>query len=224
MRRPAFHPSLFRDKRNFSYFVRSGIQDARLDGKIIRGQFQLELVERLGEPRGLLAEQFVNLPSDPASVLLFTKANGPIDYNVAPGSKFSFDIKSFTRAQEHFRKMWRKPEDFPECPMDGGGMRFSNDVIEYRAGNLRSFLHFDLQASHPTRLRVCKAEGCSHPYFIAGDLKRKFCSVECSEEGRRELKREWWQKNGQAWEANRRSAVEDGAEESPQQEVEDLTH
>jgi hypothetical protein len=224
MRRAVVDSGLYRDNRKFSYFVLSGLQDARLEGKIIRGQFQLKLVERRGEPRGLLIERFLNWPTDPTSVLLFTKENGPLDDAVAPGSEFSFPIKTFLRAQEEFRKMWRKPEDFRECPMGRGSMRFSKDVIEFRAGDLRSFLHFDLQASHPERLRICKAEGCSHPYFIAGDLKRKFCSVECSEEGRRELKREWWQKNGQAWEANRRSGAKDAAEKSPQQEVEDLAH
>ncbi len=213
-----FNPALRRDDRKFSYCVLSGIQEARLDGEIIRGRFRTNLVERLGAPRGRLIEQFINQPDNPESILCFTLQNGPLQQAVAPDIPFEFEIQSFRRAQENFRKMWQNPDQLAECNVEEGRMRFRQGSITYIAATLESFLRFDLLTCPVERLKACRRDGCSHPYFIAGDLKRRFCSVECSEEGRREVKRDWWQKHGQKWDANRRSARRKGVNHGTHEE------
>jgi hypothetical protein len=200
-----FNPALYRDNLRFSYRVLSGIKKPRLNGDIVKGRFMTDLVERVGHPRGRLIEEFVNLPTDRESILGFTAENGPLENPVAPDSEFSFNIRSFRVAQENFAKMWRNPGQISECKVIDGAMRYHQGLITYTAGSLKSFLQFDLLTCPPERIKVCKWEGCGHPYFIAGDLKRRFCSVECSEEGRREVKRSWWEKNGQRAEKNRRT-------------------
>jgi hypothetical protein len=182
----------------------SGVKKPQLDGEIIKGRFMTRLGERLGHPRGRLVEEFVNLPTDPQSILRFTAENGPLENAVVPGSAFSFDIRSFRVTHDNFVEMWRHPDRISECEEINGAVRFHQSLITYTAGTLKLFLRFDLLTCPPERIKVCKWDGCGHPYFIAGDLKRRFCSVECSEQGRREVKRSWWEKNGQRAEKNRR--------------------
>jgi hypothetical protein len=199
-----FNPVLYRDNLRFSYRMLIGIKRPRLDGDIVKGRFMTDLVERVGHPRGRLIEEFVNLPADPENILRFTVENGPLENAVVPGSEFSFSLESFRATQENLVEMWRNPDQISECKVVDGAMRFHQGLITYTAGTLKSFLQFDLLTCPPERIKVCKWDGCGHPYFIAGDLKRRFCSVECSEEGRREVKRNWWEKNGQRAEKNRR--------------------
>jgi hypothetical protein len=199
-----FNPTLYRDNIRFSYRVLNGIKKPQLVGQTVKGRFMNRLVERLGHPRGRLVEEFVNCPTDPESILRFTAENGPLENAVVPDSEFSFSIRNFKAAQENFAEMWRNPDQISECRIVDGTMRFHQGLITYTAATLRSFLQFDLLTCPPERIKVCKWEGCGHPYFIAGDLKRRFCSVECSEEGRREVKRSWWEKNGHRAEKNRR--------------------
>jgi hypothetical protein len=191
-----FNPAFF-SEQSFSYCVLSGVKDANFNGDILSGTFLKDLVERVGHPRGLLIEKLVNWPDDPESIRQFTLQYGPLEKDFVPDAEFSFDMQSFRVAQEHFRGMWRNLDQFSEWKMDDTTMRFHRGSVACRTRTLKTFLHFDLLTCPAERIKVCKREACEHPYFIADDLKRKFCSAACAEEGRRELKRDWWLKNGQ---------------------------
>lgn len=49
-------------------------------------------------------------------------------------------------------------------------------------------------------LRVCQNKAqCQHPYFIAHREDQAYCSKQCSLAGRRESKRQWWEREGKQW-------------------------
>jgi hypothetical protein len=188
-----FNPTLSRDDRKFRYTVLIGVLEAQLNGSVIRGRFSENLAERGGEPGRRLVAEFVNWPDDPESVLNFITMYGPLDAPAAANTTFALNLHDFSDAQEDLREMWRNRDQLPEWKLTEGRMLFHEGSVTYVAPTLRSFLRFDLLTCPPERLKICKRVGCRHPYFIAGDLKRRFCSVECAEEGRREIKRIWWQ-------------------------------
>lgn len=45
------------------------------------------------------------------------------------------------------------------------------------------------------RAAHCAHEACLSPYFFKRERATKFCSSECAEQSRREIKAEWWRKN-----------------------------
>ena len=88
--------------------------------------------------------------------------------------------------------------------LKGGSLRFSGGSVSFVAKALYWYLYVDLITLPTDRAKICKRERCIHPYFIAGHLKQRFCSDECAAAGQRELKKEWWEKHGQAWRLGRR--------------------
>jgi hypothetical protein len=53
------------------------------------------------------------------------------------------------------------------------------------------------------KLRHCHNPSCAAPYFVARRRSQKYCCADCTMPGQRELKRHWWQKNGNEWRKNR---------------------
>lgn len=45
------------------------------------------------------------------------------------------------------------------------------------------------------RAKVCQAASCPAPYFIPRLHWRKYCSIDCTREGKREAKLKWWHEN-----------------------------
>jgi hypothetical protein len=197
-----FIPKLAKDGRPFRYSTLTGIEDARIVGSSVFGHFQSSLCERLAEPTNRLVASFVNWPTNPKDVLRFTMQNGPLDDTATSGAEFTIAIDRFIEVQEELRQLWRNPLDPPEWNVKAGKIRFSGGSIIYVAKDLRTFLHFDLMTAPADRLKVCARVGCQHPYFLAGDLKRRFCSVECREDNRRAAKRNIWKQKTSRSEKN----------------------
>jgi hypothetical protein len=199
-------------RRELQFITFSGVEGVQFSGDAVIGQFKPKLVEIGGTRKVELIESFVNWPDDAESIVRFTCKYGPLQIPAIPGAPFEFHLDEFKAAQEHFREIWRSPRNHSDLELLGlgGSFRFHQGSITYTAPTLYAYLNADLTTSPAERVRICKREECRHPYFIAGHLKRQFCSDECAEEGQRALKREWWEKHGQSWRAKRRMEITEG--------------
>jgi hypothetical protein len=199
-------------RRELQFLTLSGVEGVQLSGDAVIGQFKPKLVEIGGTRKVELIERFVNWPDDAKSVVRFTRKYGPLKIPASPGVPFEFHLDEFKAAQEQFRNIWRNPRKHSALELLSldGSLRFHKGSITYTAPTLYAYLYADLATSPAERIRICKREECRHPYFIAGHLKQQFCSDACAEEGQRVLKREWWEKHGQSWRANRRREITEG--------------
>jgi hypothetical protein len=196
-------PSLF--GRNFTLSTSLGVKDAERVGGEVVGWFKSELLSFEGVPDGRLIEKFLNWPDDPQSITQFTRDYGPLKIGPVPGKEFRFRINEFRVLQRQLRSIWKDLGNHAEQDLwKGGSLRFSGGSVYFIANTLYWYLYVDLITTRLDRARVCKRDQCGHPYFIAGHLKQRFCSDECAAEGQRELKKEWWDKHGQAWRLSRR--------------------
>jgi len=196
--------------RNFRFCTLAGVKEAALEGSNIVGRFRSELQEFYGPPRHKLIEEFLNWPDDNEGILRFTRKYGPVlEYDplrpepVSNGT-FEFPVVGWKVNQQFFRDMWARMRRFPDWQPQGGTLAFRNGQLIYTAPNLYMFLYMDLVTSDTKRLRICKRPDCPNRYFIAGDLKQRFCSTTCAEWGQRELKKRWWNEHGEAWRAEKR--------------------
>jgi hypothetical protein len=203
-----FTPALYQDHQKFLLLTSIGVAEAHLISSSIAGHFKSDLREFGGEPGSRLIERFVNWRDDPDSILEFTRQYGPLKVKAIPGGTFSFKIEDFRKAQAMFRELWTHPETFAEMKATDGKLRLVGGTVTFSAVDLFRYLQFDLLMSDAGRVRVCKRAECAHPYFVAAHLKKRFCSPECAEEGQRDLKRVWWQKNGQQWRDKQREEGE----------------
>jgi hypothetical protein len=200
--------------RELRFLTLTGVGGVELSGDAVIGHFKPKLKEFAAIPDTSLVQVFVNWPDDSNSIVRFTRKYGPLEVLPVPGAPFEFHVDAFRTAQKHFREMWgnlRKHSNL-ELLTRGASLRFHQGSIIYTAPTLDRYLYVDLATSPVERMRLCKREGCQHPYFIAGHLKQQFCSDECAEEGQRALKREWWDKHGQSWRAKRRTEIKKGVE------------
>jgi len=56
-------------------------------------------------------------------------------------------------------------------------------------------------------VRICANPECKAPYFVAKDLRQRFCSEICAQWGQREWKRQWWAAKGGEWRKSRPKAT-----------------
>jgi hypothetical protein len=196
---PALHP------RNLQLRTLLGVEEAKQVGDEIVGRFKDELTAFEGKREGRLIDKFLNWPDDTKSILRFTRKYGPLEIAAKPKNTFRFPEADFRSAQQRLGKMWRSQDIHPEKEIKGGTLLFRQGTVTYSAPTLFMYLYVDLVTLPIDRVKICKRDGCVHPFFIAGHLKQRFCSDECAEVGQRELKKEWWDKNGAAWRANRRN-------------------
>ena len=200
--------------RELQFRTSIGVEGVQLSGETVIGQFRPKLTELAVTRNGSLIQTFVNWPDDVKSIVRFTRKYGPLEIPPAPEALFEFQVDAFRGVQKHFREMWGNLRTRSNLDLlaHGGSLRFHKASIIYTAPTLYAYLNVDLATSPVERVRMCKREGCHHPYFIAGHLKQRFCSDECAEEGQRVLKREWWEKHGQSWRAKRRTEIKEGVE------------
>lgn len=198
---PSLHP------RSLQLRTFLGVKDAMQDGEEIVGHFKNDLIAFEGKREGRLIDKFLNWPGDLKGILRFTRKYGPLRIAAKPGIPFRFQTSDFINAQEHLRGMWQSLDIHPEEEIEGGSLQFRQGKVTYVSATLFMYLYVDLVTTPIDRIKVCKREKCAHPYFIAGHLKQRFCSDECAEVGQRELKKAWWDKNGQVWRANRRTGA-----------------
>jgi hypothetical protein len=199
-------PSTF--LRKLGLRISIGAKDTRQVGDEIVGHFKSVLVPFEGEREGRLIDKFLNWPSDPESIAQFTRKYGPLEIATVPGNEFRFHVTDFSRVQRQLQTIWKDINAHTAHNlMKGGSLHFRGGSVSFIAKTLFWYLYMDLITLPIERVKICKRDQCVHPYFIAGHLKQRFCSDECAEEGQRELKKEWWDKNGQAWRVKRRRAV-----------------
>jgi len=196
-------PSTF--PRNLDLSTLVGVKNAKQTGDEIMGQFKRDLLPFNGIPEGRLIDKFLNWPSDPQSIAQFTRDYGPLKIAAEPGKEFRFPLSEFGSLQRQLRTIWKHLDTHTGRDLwKGGSLLFSQGSVSFNAKTLFWYLYVDMITVPTERAKLCKRDQCVHPYFIAGHLKQRFCSDECAEEGQRELKKEWWEKNGQAWRVNRR--------------------
>jgi hypothetical protein len=197
-------PAIF--DRKFDLRTSLGVDHAKEMGSEIEGQFKGALVEFDGEREGRLIQKFLNWPDDPQSILRFTRKYGPLEIAPVRGKAFQFPFTGFTRVQDQLRTIWRHLDKHAQRDLyEGGSLLFrGGGTVSFIAKTLYWYLYVDLITIPIERAKICKRDTCVHPYFIAGHLKQRFCSDQCAEEGQRELKRSWWDKNGQTWRAGKR--------------------
>jgi hypothetical protein len=196
---PSLHP------RNLQLRTSLGVEEAKEVGNEIVGRFKSELIAFEGIREGRLIDKFLNWPDDTKSIRRFTRKYGPLEITAKPKTPFRFPEADFRGAQQRLGEMWRSLDIRPEERIETGSLLCRQGAVIYVAPTLFMYLHVDLVTIPIDRAKVCKRDGCVPPYFIAGHLKQRFCSDECADFGQRELKKEWWDKNGAAWRANRRN-------------------
>jgi hypothetical protein len=201
-----FNLAYFRDHSNLRFFTLAGVQRATLVGEVISGQFKGSLAELPRDPKSRLLESFVNWPEDPENIIRFTRKYGPLLIGAIPNGTFSFELKEFREAQAYFREIWIDPEKFGDPKPKDGCLRLYAGNATYTATNLYTYFQCVFSLNPPGRIKVCKGEGCPHPYFIAANLKKQCCSAECTEAALRSAKREWWERSGQILRTERREA------------------
>ena len=199
--------------RNLGLRTSLGARNVRQVGDEIVGHFKSVLISFEGEREGRLIDKFLNWTSDPESIARFTRKYGPLEISAVPGNEFRFRVTEFGRLQRRLRTIWKDIDTHTEPTLlRGGSVNFRGGSVSFIAKTLFWYLYLDLLTIPIERVKICKRDQCVHPYFIAGHLKQRFCSDECAGENQRELKKEWWDKNGRAWRINRREATK--AEES----------
>ena len=194
-----FTPALYRDRNNFRLVTMAGVRNAQCSDDTVSGHFKVKLIELAGTQDVRLIETFVNCPDDADSIVKFTRQFGPLKTPAIEGGKFSFKIEDFKQSQAYFRDLWKQPKALGQLGIPDGTLRLSRGTITYEATDLFRYLQFDLLMNEADRVRVCKRVGCPHPYFVAAHLNKRFCRPDCAEEGQRDAKRDWWQRNGQEW-------------------------
>ena len=194
-------------RRDFRFCTLEGVEDVRLVGtnKIV-GRFKATLDEFYGPPKRRLIEDFLNWPSDPESVLRFTRKYGPLQDLPIASAEFEVHWLPWQLDQRRLRSLWqqRRVFELSDAERTGGSLALGKGWLTYRAANLFAFLYMDLTTCEPKRLRMCKRADCPTPYFIASHLKQRFCSDKCAESGQREWKRKWWMEHGHEWRAQQR--------------------
>jgi hypothetical protein len=197
-----------KSNQRFRFCTLAGVEDVRLvhSNKIV-GRFRATLDEFYG-PKHRLIEDFLNWPSDPESILRFTRKYGPLQAPPAGGKEFEVFWHPWTLDQRRLRSMWRRNHLFElnEWERSSGTLAYRNGWLTYTAPNLYVFLYMDLVTSEAKRLRVCKRLDCPNAYFIARHLKQRFCSDKCAEWGQREWKKQWWTEHGAAWRQQRKES------------------
>jgi hypothetical protein len=198
------HPTIHRELR---INLQGGVHKVLVIGENVTVRLKNSLVEVGGRREPRVIETFVNCGGDRRSIQSFTRKHGPPLKNISvqPGAEFRFTLDDFRATQEYFRNLWKNLKSGADSSIDllttlGGAIRLSRGATTYVAPNLYAYLYADLMTnSSVERFRVCQREDCPRPYFLAGHLRQQFCSDQCAEEGKRALKREWWQKHRGSW-------------------------
>jgi len=178
---------------------------------------------------------YVNLGDTPADLRFFRKRwpdffPGSF-YDAAERDLRSVDGRRFLRVKKVLHDLWTGRD----CPpfmapvlvgLQIGGLDYTifNDYgkstsilrMEWETGefefesNIRFHQAMWLLVRQTWRAKVCLH--CSQ-CFVARRATQLYCSTDCSELAERELKREWWRKNGNAWRAKRNH--ESGGKKEP---------
>jgi hypothetical protein len=101
------------------------------------------------------------------------------------------------RTYTHFAVNYSGAEDIGRTPGKAGHLRIGAHTISH-------FLTLNLFALDGRSLRKCLRPLCPTPFFVANDLRQRYCSDrECRKWGRGETKRAWWGRSGKQWRQTR---------------------
>ena len=172
--------------------------------------------------------EYVNLGDTAADVRFFRKRWPEFFpdnfYDAAEQDLESMDGRRFLRIKKVLHDLWSGRECPPFMPpvllgLQLGGLDYviwndhgksiSTFRMQWETGefefesDIKFYKAMWLLARQTWRAKVCLH--CSQ-CFVARRATQVYCSTDCSELAERELKREWWRKNGNAWRANRNLA------------------
>jgi hypothetical protein len=162
----------------------------------------------------VIAERFANWKTDDASIVRFTKQYGPLKREWIEGNRFCFDGEEWRRFQRLYRQSWRlvRPEHQPELAALGIG-KFDELVRVARLGDpaflqlykgnaalalpdMKTILDVCLAFIPFGKMRICPADACKTPFFIAHSERQIVCGADqCTDWLDRKRKLEWWDKN-----------------------------
>ena len=79
---------------------------------------------------------------------------------------------------------------------EGSFLTFHRSGAELLLKDMSTLIDVCLSVIPLERLRICKAEDCANPYFVAHHLKQTLCgSDQCKRWNELRLKREWFERN-----------------------------
>jgi hypothetical protein len=156
-----------------------------------------------------LLEEFANCDGTPEAILRFTEQYGPLNARLRTGERrqTTFRIADWKTFQNEYRKTWEelRPKGtralFPHASLKTlPGERFFwwFSELSYQTADLYRLLLLELHSVPRHRLRKCRRQGCTTPFFIAQHLSRRYCTA-CRRAARLESKRKSWQNHKQRW-------------------------
>ena len=142
-----------KSRRDFRFCTLAGVEDVQLaePNKIV-GRFKPTLDEFYGPPKRKLIEDFLNWPSDPQSVLRFTRKYGPLQNEPIAGREFEVFWLPWQLDQRRLRSLWQRRRIFElsDAERTGGSLALGKGWLTYRAVNLFVFLYMDLVTAKPS--------------------------------------------------------------------------
>jgi hypothetical protein len=209
-------PSCVSGKAAF-YFLARPTFEARLECERIAGFLREPRNVLYASPR--LFQEFANCESTPERVFQFTQRHGPLHSpalrppaEAMLPQRFEFSIQDWLEQQALFRKHWelRMSEENPVfqlgiIPLLDATIT-PKRVIRLECTGLLDLLRAEMYFTQRERLRNCERSDCKTPYFVASDLREKFCSPVCAGRSKNESNRRWWAEHGEEWRARQRNA------------------
>jgi hypothetical protein len=136
--------------------------------------------------------------------LKFTKKFGALTSPYCSGSSFQFSIAEWRSKQAALRATWAfvsraGRHAIPNrIPVDKGAyFGFHAGRLSFHTQRLDTFISLEIASVPAHLLCVCanRPGGCKSPFFIADDLRERYCSETCAQEGQKLAKRRWWKNN-----------------------------
>jgi hypothetical protein len=169
-----------------------------------------------------VVEEFVNSDNDPQSILRFTKRFGPLQRLQRGQKEFSLSLQDWRKHQEWLRGQWRRTAEdrsvrlkvAGKFPPQSWGFESGEHLLFGSSGrvlvvtsSLWRLIQFAWCSVPIDHVRICANPECKAPYFVAKDLRQRFCSEICAQWGQREWKRQWWAAKGAEWRKSRPKAT-----------------
>ena len=204
--------------RKFAIAVECGVSAISLKSGVIAGEWQKSprVWTPASSPRSIAEEllnstEAVSIEDVPRAVVEFTKKYGPITVPFRSGGCFQFSVPEWLSKRAELEATWRLVASARRSVPAGGSsvkvwmdkgeyFEFSAGRLRFRTTHLDTYVSLEIAAVPKSRLRVCEnrlnpLEGCKSPYFVASDLRKKYCSGICAAAAVREAKRRWWNDN-----------------------------
>src|ERR1700730_5773189 len=135
----------------------------------------------------------------------FTRRYGALALPYRPNEKFSFSLSDWIRDQKQMESVWHILSGQSHAPSartrvfmsEGERFEITAGHLSFRTVYLQTYAYLAMAAVPKRRLCVCanRLAGCKTPFFIAKDLRSKYCSDICAAEGEKASKLRWWNDN-----------------------------